>query len=65
MLRIVTDLPVVGKSPEEASQHFGWFAMFVGMDVPASSQHTQELLGWHPTGPDLLSDIDQAAYYTT
>ena len=45
-------------------EHFGWFADFAGADMPASSARTRELLGWQPTGPDLLGDIDQVAYYT-
>ncbi|WP_020176744.1 SDR family oxidoreductase [Methyloferula stellata] len=55
-------LPVVAKSPEEAAEHFGWLAMFVGADIPASSALTQERLGWHPTGVGLISDLDQARY---
>lgn len=43
--------------------HFGWFADFAGADMPASSERTRSLLGWEPTGPDLLSDIDQPDYY--
>lgn len=43
--------------------HFGWFADFAGADMPASSERTRSLLGWEPTGPDLLSDIDQPGYY--
>ena len=45
-------------------EHFGWFADFAGLDMPASSAHTRSSLGWEPTGPDLLSDIDQPGYYT-
>ncbi len=45
-------------------EHFGWFADFAGADMPASSARTQALLDWHPTGPDLLTDIDQPGYYT-
>lgn len=56
-------LPVVAKSPEEAGEHFGWLAMFVGADIPASSALTQERLGWHPTGVGLISDLDQARYF--
>ncbi len=44
-------------------EHFGWFADFAGADMPASSAHTRALLGWQPTGPDLLSDLDQPGYY--
>jgi len=43
--------------------HFGWFADFAGADMAASSARTRSLLGWTPTGPDLLSDIDQPEYY--
>lgn len=52
-------LPVESRGPE----HFGWFAMFAGLDMAASSTRTQSLLGWQPTGPDLLTDIDQPGYY--
>jgi len=45
-------------------EHFGWFADFAALDMPASSAHTRSLLGWTPTGPDLLTDIDQPGYYT-
>jgi nucleoside-diphosphate-sugar epimerase len=52
-------LPVESRGRE----HFGWFADFAGADMPASSERTRSLLGWQPTGPDLLSDIDQPGYY--
>lgn len=56
-------VPVVSKSPEEAADHFGWFARFAGMDIPASSERTRKLLNWQPTQPGLLADIDQKAYF--
>jgi nucleoside-diphosphate-sugar epimerase len=28
------NIPVVSKSPEEAPEHFGWFAMFAGINAP-------------------------------
>ena len=52
-------LPVVSKSPEEAADHFGWFAMFAGVDVPTSSARTRERLGWTPTQPGLLADMER------
>jgi nucleoside-diphosphate-sugar epimerase len=55
-------LPVVSKTPEEADGHFGWLGMLVGADVPASSVLTQERLGWRPTGPGMISDLDQVRY---
>ena len=56
-------VPVVGLSPEEAAAHFGWFAMFAGMDVPTSSERTRALLGWQPQQPGLIADIDRPAYF--
>ena len=52
-------VPVVSLSPEEAAGHFGWMAMFAGMDMPASSKLTQERLGWRPTQkPGMIEDLD-------
>lgn len=56
------DVPVVAKSPEEAGEHFGWLAMFVGADGPTSSALTQERLGWRPRGAGLISDLDEGRY---
>jgi hypothetical protein len=39
------NVPVVSKSREEAAEHFGWFAMFAGMDLPSSSARTRARLG--------------------
>jgi nucleoside-diphosphate-sugar epimerase len=56
-------IPVVSKSPEEAAGHFGWLAMFAGMDMPASSALTQQRLGWHPTDqPGMVADLEQMDY---
>src|SRR5258706_3755143 len=52
-------IPVVSMSPEEAATHFGWLAMFVGRDAPASSAQTQNRLGWHPTGPGMIADLER------
>jgi nucleoside-diphosphate-sugar epimerase len=56
-------LPVVSLSPEEAPTHFGWLAMFAGFDMPASSAQTQQRLGWRPTGPGLIADLEQMRYF--
>jgi nucleoside-diphosphate-sugar epimerase len=52
-------LPVESRGRE----HFGWFADFAGGDMAASSGRTRALTRWAPTGPDLLTDIDQPGYY--
>jgi nucleoside-diphosphate-sugar epimerase len=57
-------IPVVSKSPEEAAGHFGWLALFAGMDIPASSALTQQRLGWRPTQkPGLIADLDAMRYF--
>jgi nucleoside-diphosphate-sugar epimerase len=56
-------VPVVALAPEESSKHFGWLAAFVGWDIPASSAHTREKLGWKPTGPGLISDLQNMRYF--
>jgi nucleoside-diphosphate-sugar epimerase len=57
------NLPVESIDPDEAAEHFGWLAAFFGLDVPASSARTQEILGWTPSGPTLVEDLD-AGHYT-
>jgi nucleoside-diphosphate-sugar epimerase len=53
------EAPVVALSPDQVAAHFGWMAMFAGLDMPASSAQTRERLQWHPTGPGLLADLEQ------
>jgi nucleoside-diphosphate-sugar epimerase len=57
------ELPVKSLSPEGARHHFGWLAVFAGLDMPASSARTQERLRWHPTGPGLIADLEQMRYF--
>jgi nucleoside-diphosphate-sugar epimerase len=52
-------VPVVSLSQDEAQAHFGWLAMFAGVDMPASSAQTRQRLGWHLTGPGLIADLEQ------
>ncbi|MEU2926696.1 SDR family oxidoreductase [Streptomyces sp. NPDC007251] len=59
------DLPAVSVAPENAAEHFGWLAAFVGHDFPASSTLTRELLGWKPTHPGLLEDLEKGHYFQT
>lgn len=58
-------LPVVSKSAEEATDHFGWMARFVGLDMPATSLLTQQQLGWQPSHPGLLPDLEQGDYFAS
>ena len=52
-------LPVKSIAPEEAPTYFGWLAMFAGYDMPASSAQTRAKLGWAPTGPSLIADLER------
>lgn len=56
------NIQVVSVAPEQAGEHFGWFAHMAAVDCPASSKLTQELLNWHPTHSTLLADIEQGVY---
>lgn len=55
-------VPAVSVASDDAAEHFGWIGAFFALDVPASSAITQELLGWTPTHPGLVADLD-AGYY--
>ncbi|MGM1061988.1 SDR family oxidoreductase [Saccharothrix sp. Mg75] len=57
------DLPVVPVAPERAAEHFGWLGAFLAADAPAASELTRELVGWRPTRPSLLDDLDQGHYF--
>jgi nucleoside-diphosphate-sugar epimerase len=56
-------VPVVSKSREEAAGHFGFLGHFVSLDCPASSARTQQRLGWRPTGPGLIADLEHGTYF--
>jgi nucleoside-diphosphate-sugar epimerase len=56
-------VPVRKLSAEEAPAHFGWLGMFAGLDLPASSALTRQRLGWHPTGPGLIADLEEMRYF--
>jgi nucleoside-diphosphate-sugar epimerase len=51
------NLPTKSITPAEAQVFYGWLAMFVGHDVPASSAWTRKTLGWMPSGPTMLEDL--------
>ncbi len=55
-------VPVVALPVEQAAAHFGWLSIFVGLDLAAASAKTQQRLGWRPTGPGLIADLEQMRY---
>ena len=52
-------VPVAAIAAEDAERHFGFLSGFVGLDNPTSSQITRDTLGWTPTRPGLISDLDE------
>jgi nucleoside-diphosphate-sugar epimerase len=56
------DVPVVSLRPEEAPAHFGWWGMLAGGNLTGSSAITRRELGWEPTGPGMLADLQQVNY---
>jgi nucleoside-diphosphate-sugar epimerase len=55
------DLPARSLPAEEFD---GMFVRLLSTDMPASSTITQELLGWTPTHPGLIEDIEEGHYFT-
>jgi nucleoside-diphosphate-sugar epimerase len=53
------NVPVKSIPAEEAPAHFGWLATFASHDLVASSEKTRKTLGWHPTGPGLIADLER------
>ena len=52
-------LPVKSIAAGRGAAHFGWLAMFAAHDMPASSEQTRKKLGWQPTGPGLIADLER------
>jgi len=52
------DLPV----KQMPAEHFEWLSMFFAMDLPITSEYTRQTLGWRPTHPGLIEDLDAGAY---
>src|SRR5271165_194938 len=51
-------LPVKSIASGEAPAFFGWLAMFISHDMPASAAQTRKKLGWEPKGPGLIADLE-------
>ena len=55
----------LGLPVEEVPQeNFGPFGPIFAMDQPASSAHTRDALGWQPTHPSLLEDLENHSALT-
>jgi len=59
----VLKVPVISIPPDRAGEHFGpFFGHAVMQDMPASSEWTRNTLGWEPTGPGLIEDLENMKY---
>jgi nucleoside-diphosphate-sugar epimerase len=56
-------VPAVSVTAEQAGEYVGWLGTFWGIDSPASAQITRELLGWEPTRPGLIADLEEGHYF--
>ena len=57
------ELPVRSISEQEAEEYYGFLARFAGLDIAASSAITRSLLGWEPSRPGLIEDLELGHYY--
>ena len=57
------NVPAVSKTREEANGLLGFIGHILAMDIPASSALTQQRLGWRPTGPGLIADLEKGRYF--
>lgn len=57
------DIPAKSVPADQVPEYFQFLTGFIGLDNPTSSARTRELLGWEPTHPGLISDIDAGHYF--
>jgi len=57
------DIPAVGIPAAQAADHFKGFP-FIAMDVTMPAAETRQLLGWEPTHPGLIADLNEDHYFT-
>jgi nucleoside-diphosphate-sugar epimerase len=50
-------------SAQEAGGHFGFLAAAVSADNPTSSERTRALVGWEPSRPGLIADLEEGFYF--
>jgi nucleoside-diphosphate-sugar epimerase len=48
---------------EEAAQYLGFLAAFAGLDNPVSNDKTRKLLGWEPSHPGWVQDMQSGHYF--
>jgi nucleoside-diphosphate-sugar epimerase len=56
-------IPAISVAPEQAGEYVGFLGGFWGFDGPATAQITGDLLGWQPTRPGLIADLEEGHYF--
>ena len=57
------NIPTASVAAADAVGHFSHLGHFVALDSPATAAITEDLVGWKPTGPSLLEDLEQDHYF--
>lgn len=63
---IAAELGIGTKSitEQEAPQYLGFLAAFAGLDNPTSNDKTRRVLGWEPTRPGWIEDVQTGHYFS-
>lgn len=56
-------LPVRSVAEEDIPGYFGFLAGFITLDDPTSNAITREVVGWAPTHPGLIADLEEGHYF--
>ena len=56
-------VPATSITPVQATEQLGFIGQLLGVDMPASSEITRALLGWEPTHPGLIEDLEKGHYF--
>jgi len=56
-------VPVASIPAADAPTHFGFMGVLLARDSPSSGAVARELLGWEPTQPGLLVDLESGDYF--
>lgn len=58
-------VPAVSKTPEEVAALLGFIGHVLAMDVSSSNALTKQRLGWSPTQPGLIADLEAGHYFNS
>jgi nucleoside-diphosphate-sugar epimerase len=56
-------VPARSIADDEAPQYLGFLAAFAALDNPTSNDKTRRLLGWEPTHPGWIDDVETGHYF--